>query len=243
MCTVVFIPQKDSQYFASLRDENTLRQKALQPRSFYTGSIKYIAPVDTMSGGTWVGVNENGNVIVLLNGGFKNHPKKDRDAASRGLIVKELLTDTTPVVGWELMKLSNIEPFTLIVWAGKKLFQLVWDGKIKHRIHLPQNKAHIFSSVTLYNNKATHNRTALFNSWIATDPFLCAGSLLDFFKAKDDLENGFIINRRDNIKTLSYTFIQVNRDAASMSYQDFTTGLHKNSKLSLSETEPFCLCC
>ncbi len=243
MCTVVFIPQKDSLYFASLRDENTARQRAFPPRIFYTGVNKYVAPVDTMSGGTWAGVNENGNVIVLLNGGFENHQKKERYATSRGLVVKELLTDTMPVIGWSLMDFANIEPFTLIVWADEKLFQLVWDGQHKHRILLQQNNTHIFSSATLYNIGARDNRTVLFNNWMAKKAVVSPLSLLDFFMAGNDKENGFIINRHEQIKTLSYTFIQVKKnDVASIRYHDFVTGLHKNSTLSLSVKKPVCLC-
>ena len=243
MCTVVFIPQKDSLCFASLRDENTTRQMALPPCIFYTGGNKYIAPVDTMSGGTWAGVNENGNVIVLLNGGFENHQKKETYAASRGLVVKELLTDTMPVIGWGLMNLTNIEPFTLIVWADEKLFQLVWDGVHKHRILLPQNKTHIFSSVTIYNSRARDNRATLFNRWAAKKTVVSRLCLLDFFMAWDDKENGFVINRLGQIKTLSYTFIRVKKkDVASICYHDFVTGLHKNSTLGLSAKQPVCLC-
>ena len=135
MCTVVFIPGKDNYFFASLRDENPARLRAIAPSFIAAPNGNYIAPTDPSGGGTWLGANEFGNVIILLNGGFKNHNRKTAYSKSRGIIVKELLADSMPVIEWNLMNLENVEPFTLIVWADDKLFQLVWDGEEKHRIN------------------------------------------------------------------------------------------------------------
>jgi hypothetical protein len=243
MCTVIFIPQKSSCHFASLRDENPSRQQAIAPLLIHSNS-NYIAPVDPAGGGTWAGVNENGNVVILLNGGFQNHTKKDSYAKSRGKIVAELLADTMPVVEWNLMNLDNIEPFTLIVWSEDNLFQLVWDGNQKHRINLSKTTAHIWSSATLYSVAAKNYRTELFNKWISLSVEITRLSLLNFFYSHNDQHNGFLMNRKEKIKTLSYTFITLSKDkSAVMQYQDFLSGAEHSSVIPLKTKPHHCLNC
>ena len=93
MCTVLFIPNKISNYFVSLRDESPMRTKALLPLIVTKNKINFLSPIDPVAGGTWIGTNEFGNTIVLLNGGFKSHQKKNNYRKSRGLIVAELLAN------------------------------------------------------------------------------------------------------------------------------------------------------
>lgn len=241
MCTVVFIPVKDGYHFASLRDERPLRLQAIVP-SFIHGNSNYIAPVDPSGGGTWAGVNDNGNVIILLNGGFQNHTKKNSYAKSRGKIVTELLADNMPVIEWNLMNLNDVEPFTLIVWSEEKLFQLVWDGCQKHRINLSKAAAHIWSSATLYGETAKNYRTALFNKWMSTSKKITKLSLLNFFNTHNDAHNGFLMTRDEKIKTLSYTFITLGKDkSAVMHYHDFLSGTEHNLTITLAIKGQHCL--
>jgi hypothetical protein len=235
MCTVTFIPANGKYYFASLRDENPERQRAIIPEQIYTaGKCSFIAPVDPLGGGTWAGVNELGNVIILLNGGFKNHTKKNDYVKSRGSIVTYLLKVEAPLNDWYLMELDNIEPFTLIVWANEKLFQLIWDGDQKYQFELSKEETHIWSSSTLYDERAKKIRLKLFADWISTKPSVSKLSLLNFFKNYDDIWNGFLINRNKKIKTLSYTFIDISaREVATVSYFDFTADTHHSIKTAL----------
>ena len=153
MCTVLFIPNKSKSYFASLRDESPSRATN-SPEVFFDSGCAFIAPTDALSGGTWIGVNEYQNIIILLNGGFENHEKNIIYKKSRGLIVSELLTSKLPVLDWNLMDLEEIEPFTLIVYSEELLFQLVWDGTSKHRKKIDTKLPYIWCSSTLYNQEA-----------------------------------------------------------------------------------------
>lgn len=218
MCTVVFIPGEESNYFASLRDENIRRPKAQIPAILGNEDLKYLSPVDSLAGGTWIGVNESEAVVILLNGAFENHEQKTTYAKSRGLIVSELLQSKVPVIEWSLMEMENIEPYTLIVWVDMMLFQLVWDGEKKHRIKLEADKPHLWSSATMYNETARAKREELFQNWIVMDPPVSKVSLLKFFKQFNDPENGFIVNRSGNIKTLSYSFIESKIENKAMLY-------------------------
>jgi uncharacterized protein with NRDE domain len=219
MCTVVFIPENDKFYFASLRDESPLRSKALIPEINISNEVHYLSPKDSKEGGTWVGVNNLGIVIILLNGGLRKHKRKDYYRKSRGLIVNELLSSDMPLVDWSLLRLEDIEPFTLVVFDKNNLFQLVWDGTQRIKTQLNTFISHIWSSSTLYDADAKVNRESHFRNWINGEPAISMNSLFSFFKSVKDPENGFIINRKEQVKTLSYTFIEFDHNAnAQMEY-------------------------
>ncbi len=244
MCTVVFIPGKEGYYFASLRDEDPGRQRALAPTMRSDDDTMYLSPLDPAGNGTWIGVNEYGNIIILLNGGFYDHIKQEGYARSRGAVVRELLLDEMPVIAWLLMDMNNIEPYTLIVWAGEKLFQLVWDGQKKYRICLSNTIPHIFSSATLYDETCAIKRKESFNGWIERDPTVTALSLGNFFTtAIPDTQNGFIINRAEKFKTLSYSFIEMkNEGTAEFQYHDLSTADAVISMNSLHVSKRACSC-
>jgi hypothetical protein len=221
MCTVVYIPRGDHYFIASLRDENPKRPVALPPDIYTVDNSSFLSPKDPLAGGTWVGVSEQGNTIVLLNGGFEKHVRKKYYRKSRGLIVTELLSSPIPIVDWSLIDMEDIEPFTLILLEEGNLFQLVWDGMERHRIRLDSKQPHIWSSSTLYNNTVAERRKELFQNWVAMNPPVSKLSVLNFFKSFTETENGFIMNRNENLKTLSYTFLELESDKrAVMSYFD-----------------------
>jgi uncharacterized protein with NRDE domain len=241
MCTVVYIPNNGNNYFASLRDESPLRSKASMPQITRANEIQFIAPIDSFANGTWIGVNDINNVIILLNGGNENHSRNKTYRKSRGLIVLELLSSELPVVDWNLMDLKDIEPFTLIIYSDDHLFQLVWDGTNKIRMLLDAAVPHIFSSSTLYTPAAKANRKQLFDNWIEENPHISKLSLLDFFNSSNDKENGFIINRSEILKTISYSFIEVqNYHTASFNYFDFIDNAFSTTDIEISKSEAHC---
>ena len=225
MCTVVYIPSREKKYFASLRDESPARPAAWVPKEFIKDGKTCLAPKDPVAGGTWIGVNESGNAVILLNGGFENHQPKPGYRKSRGIVANEFLLSSSAFSYWEIADLQDIEPFTLIIWENEQLSQLVWDGNEKHRLMPEVDKPHIWSSSTLYELPAKKMRKALFDQWARLHP-----SILDFFKSFEDIENGFLVNRNEKIKTVSYTFIELTADYAEFDYIDFSSGKYSNSR-------------
>lgn len=234
MCTVVYLPTENGICLASLRDESPKRKNANVPAIIESNNIYYLSPTDPAAGGTWIGVNQPGSIIVLLNGGFENHTKTKVYKKSRGLIVSELLAKDMPVKEWTVMDMEGIEPYTLIIFTEGKLFQLVWDGQHKHQTLQTNKRPQIWSSATLYDDSAKAMRNQHFENWIAANPPLTKLSLFNFFKSTDDKENGFIINRNELVKTMSYSFIEMQQDAlASFSYYDFSSQKYHTSKIEL----------
>lgn len=242
MCTVVYIPSKEKKYFASLRDEDPKRQRALPPASMVRQGVQLLMPQDAEGGGTWMGANSNGSVIILLNGGFTKHTPADHYIMSRGLVVFDLLQSCMPVIEWNLISLLGVAPFTLVVWSDESLFELVWDGAKRYRRRLDDKKPHIWSSCTLYDSEASEIRAETFANWIAMDPPVDKLHLFEFFKSYNDKTNGFFINRDEVIKTLSYTFLElVPEQHANMNYYDLQSYTYSKQSLVMRKHAPVCI--
>lgn len=231
MCTVIYYPTEKKKIFVSLRDESPIRAKAKPPALIGDNTNPILAPIDPKGNGTWAGINGNGNVIILLNGGFEKHLPGNTYSRSRGLIVTELLGETLPVLSWLMMNLNSIEPFTLIVYSEGHLFQLIWDGHSKHKKILNPAIPHIFSSATLYDLPSKKIRQERFFHWIEEAQPAIATDFKDFFTQFQDPVNGFLINRDNKIKTLSFSFIEYETySGASYSYYDLNeSGYHKSN--------------
>jgi len=148
MCTVSFIPLFDKIYITSNRDEKIVRKKALPPAEYYRNGTRLIFPKDGEAEGSWIAVNENRNVAVLLNGAFIPHVPKPPYAISRGLILIDIIKDNMPLYYFLGKNLENIEPFTLILYSDNDLFECRWDGSKKHIVELTRQRPYIWSSVT-----------------------------------------------------------------------------------------------
>jgi len=225
MCTVLFMPFDNKLYFASLRDESPQRPIASLPEIIPCLEMDYLAPGDAKAGGSWIGVNSFGNILILLNGGFENHPRALQYRKSRGLIVQELLQSLFLLDDWATLLLDNIEPFTLIAWTEGCLFQLVWDGIQKHNIQLNAHQPFIWSSSTLYTQEAKKIRQQKFEYWLEGQPAISNTEVFNFFNTYTDSHNGFMMNRNNNIRTLSYSFIELDKHhKAVMHYHELPNG-------------------
>src|SRR5688572_4604888 len=96
MCTVTFIPGSQGILLTSNRDEKIERATAVYPASYVFPPGNIMFPKDADAGGTWMAVHENGNAIVLLNGGIIKHIPTPPYRKSRGLIVLDLISNEEP---------------------------------------------------------------------------------------------------------------------------------------------------
>ena len=93
MCTLSWLPHPDGYTFWHGRDERTTRLPGEPPRRVLRGGLAALAPRDGDAGGTWISVHQNGNAIVLLNGGLVKHIPAPPYRKSRGLILLDLLSE------------------------------------------------------------------------------------------------------------------------------------------------------
>ena len=221
MCTVTFIPTRNTVFFTSNRDEKQWRSNAAMPAIHQGNSGNILFPKDADAGGTWIAAHENGNAIVFLNGGFIAHTPRPPYRKSRGLILKDLIDHPEPVNQFHSIELTNIEPFTAVIWDNKRLFECRWDGDAKHSIHLDKGLPHIWSSVTLYDPEVIRKRNDWFKEWLVDNPNPKQSDILHFhqFTGDGDCHNDLKMNR-GQVFTVSVTSMSVFEDHATMYYLD-----------------------
>ncbi|MBD0368137.1 MAG: NRDE family protein, partial [Flavisolibacter sp.] len=132
MCTVTFIPTKDSIYLTSNRDEKVWRKPALPPQLFRKRSCEMLYPKDGDAQGSWITLCSNGNAGVLLNGAFEKHARKEAYTKSRGLVLLEIMDNPYPLRHFFKYPLQGVEPFTLVIWESGNLYECRWDEKERH---------------------------------------------------------------------------------------------------------------
>jgi Transport and Golgi organisation 2 len=119
------------------RDEQWSRKPALPP-SVHTGpDARYLAPIDADAGGTWLGVNEFGVTIGLLNRyqDMTQSPHPGRAGVSwisRGLLVRELLRARSAAAASTQVShidTARYQPFTLVALDPTGDARLMsWNG-------------------------------------------------------------------------------------------------------------------
>jgi uncharacterized protein with NRDE domain len=221
MCTVSFVPLKNSYCITSNRDESIKREKAIPPSKYLINNKEVFFPKDLKAGGTWF-AHTNENCIVLLNGAEEKHIIKESYRKSRGLIVLDLISSIKPIEEWESIDLKNIEPFTIILFSEKKLYQLQWNENEKSTIKLDETQNHFWSSSTLYEKEIREKRAIWFKDFIKSENNIDSQKLLNFhqFTESDNKNFGLQINRNNILKTISITQCIISKNDITFNYID-----------------------
>jgi hypothetical protein len=227
MCTVTVVPFHDGfdsgLRIACNRDESIDRPAAMPPRLRDFGNRSAILPIDPVSDGTWIAVNDAGLAMVLLN----RNPASEKNGRpaphpSRGTIIPSLLhCDDIHRAKRLACKLvtTSIAPFRLILVGQGEVVEV---SVVRSQLRLVERK-HVdspmmFTSSGLGDELVDGPRRQLFQEW---------------FQAEDDWvnqQNGFhrhswpgqehvsVCMRRSDARTVSYTVIELRGESASMTY-------------------------
>lgn len=151
MCTLSWIGVDSGYEVFFNRDELRTRAPSSAPLVFENGGVKFVAPIDGDSGGTWISVNEYGITCCLLN----YHPVRESpaDAESRGLLVLNLADarsagEAVQRIGRE--PAGRFRPFTVVCFEpGESPHAVVFDGvTLEGRRLGPSDRPICSSSVT-----------------------------------------------------------------------------------------------
>ena len=234
MCTVSFYKNKDQIIITSNRDENIDRPLAIVPMAYQVNGVKLFYPKDPQGSGSWFVVNKNGNVFVLLNGAKCKHISKPPYKKSRGLILLELASALNFNEAWISINLTNIEPFTIVVFVNNNLIQVRWNGNIKEIEILNNTETKIWSSSTLYTSEIIQKREKWFKGFIKTkNKLLNSNDFIDFHTKtqSQNSNNGLIINRDNKILTKSVTQYVLQKNTFNLLHFD----LIENTKTVLTQ--------
>ncbi|MGL6267976.1 MAG: NRDE family protein [Chitinophagaceae bacterium] len=241
MCTVSFIRVGEKVFLASNRDEKHFRSSAIPPAMYEYETGKLLFPKDADAGGTWIAMHENGNAIIFLNGAFISHLPEPPYRLSRGVILLELITHSSPFQQFLQLNLNSIEPFTAVIWEADRLFETRWDGKQKHTLELDTKKPHIWSSATLYSEEVISRRKSWFSQWQQQNPEPSLDDILHFhqFTGDGDSFNDLMMNRNGQVYTVSITGIELRENSGLMKYIDLKNKLHYTEEINFRK---FTLC-
>ncbi len=209
---------------SSNRDENPHRKPASLPMLRRHGNYQVIAPVDGEAGGTWMGMRNDGALVILLNGAFEAHLRKPPYRLSRGKVVNHLLESADMLAAYFVFDLSGIEPFSLVIKQYEQLHHVVWDGNAKHHFLPAVQSAHVWSSATLYNREIHQRRKNLFEKMLARTPKADRRWLENFLMdaMPEDEQNRFVMKRGDHLQTLSIATIETSNTSMLLNYIDLS---------------------
>lgn len=225
MCTVTYIPTGSSFFLTSNRDERKARLKAVQPQWYQFASGKLLFPKDGNAGGTWMALHENGNAMVLLNGGFQNHQQHPSYRKSRGQIFLDVFDHPNPLAAFKQIELHKIEPFTLVIRQQQQLYETRWDGSEKAVAEIDPRQSHIWSSVTLYSEEVIKKRKEWFDAFISNNAAITANNILNFhrFAGDGDSANDVLMNRNNELFTVSITLLHQQSHISKLHYYDLVS--------------------
>ncbi|WPP52836.1 NRDE family protein [Catalinimonas niigatensis] len=242
MCTLTYLPTQDGFLFTSNRDESTAREKAVFPSFSQSKSGTLLMPLDPQGGGTWILIAENGEAACLLNGAFVNHQRTPPYRKSRGRVIVESFDYPQVDDFLEDYDFDNIEPFTLIKIARdsrqKTLHEIRWDGHLlKHNL-ADSSQAHIWSSVTLYDEQMRAKRKQWFEEWLSLDKEFTLQNIQDFHLhgGEGDPSVGFKMTRSGGLQTISLSSMRVKQAHTHMEYVNLLTHHKSTESLELKVT-------
>jgi len=238
MCTVTYIPAGNHFFFTSSRDELAGRPVALFPEVYEINGCRVLFPKDPQGGGSWIAVNENGDVGVILNGAIKAHEAQASYRKSRGLILLDLISRSSPSDAFEEANFNGIEPFTVILFENKNLYAGKWDGQMKWLEPLNAKKPHIWSSVTLYDPVAIRKREEWFQVWLNTCAYPGSLDIIHFHQKGGDGDpfNDIMMNRDHRLFTNSISSIRLSPESASVRHLDLRGGGTTETFLAFEKT-------
>ena len=239
MCTVTFIPVKDNFFITSNRDEKNSRKRAIHPTLYRHSNWNLIYPKDANAGGTWIAMKENGDAAVLLNGAFIYHASRPPYQKSRGVLFLEILVFDNPAWTFSKSDLTGIEPFTLVLFEKKSLYEFRWDGTERYCRQLSVNRPHIWSSATLYDGLVIRKREQWFAKFLNHTPNPTQQDILNFhqFSGDGDSHNDLLMERDGVYSTASITSILLNADRGVMKYLDLKENTNSEIKIELLNSQ------
>lgn len=222
MCTVTYYPTPGGYILTHNRDEAPTRSPEGITR-IKNERRTLLFPQDTKAGGTWIISDNKGQTACLLNGAFIKHAHNPPYRRSRGLLLLDAWEAERPADFLAQYDCTGIEPFTLLLFSGKNLQEMRWDGAQQFVKNLKVDQPHFWCSATLYPPEMQERRAQVFHEWLEhTDRRKSAETLLDLHREGQigDPENDFVMNRHNRVRTVSITQVVQQTRSVRMRYFD-----------------------
>ena len=214
MCTLTLIPQKEGYLLTMNRDERRTRHEA---GLFDAGDICY--PVDGEAKGTWVGVNQQGVAMGLLN----RYQEPSRDGAvSRGHIIPEALQEGAyehVVAFMKQLQADKHNPFDAVVVSDQGIHHFSWSGREFSFTEYEGVCPFMLSSSSVNLEDTLKYRQESFAQWTE---HMGAESPIESFHLLQikGMESASVMMSRELTHTKSLTQIEVSSANCALAYYD-----------------------
>lgn len=210
MCTVTWraLPEGFEIFFN--RDERKTRAPEQAPRIEERAGVRFLAPRDGAAGGSWLGANDRGLGVALLNRYVPDTGPARVELRSRGLLLIDLLDALQPAeVGERLAEtdLERYQPFSLLALdpSGRaRIFE--WTGYKLEEAAEPEAQAPLASS-SFDQRQARVQRKQLYGDMLAAAGGEASDVMLAAFHHSHAGGPGpfSVCMHRDDAETRSYT--------------------------------------
>lgn len=222
MCTLsaIHLPENGLRVVMN-RDELISRARAFPPSVVTLARRTALMPRDAKSGGTWIGVNDAGLIVALLNSSPPGTTPLDRPR-SRGEITTRLLEAENLHEARRLAIATPTSPFgrfRALVFDFLHVMSWTSDG-CENSIELQSlgNSAWFFTSSSLGDELVRPSREAVFDRLMKTPSPQQQDSLHDH-RGQPRPEHGIRMHRSD-AQTVSVTTIERSKTQSTLDYRD-----------------------
>jgi len=236
MCTVTVIRSELDHmnagvWLVSSRDELHERMPSHPPRVHHLDKRQAIFPVDPEGGGTWVGVNDLGTAVSLLNHYPEYVPEPTMKQSRGDLVVRLLAADSEALTSLADEDLTAYGSCKLVtVNAVGTLRTLTWDGRnVKLEQHdLPQ----VWASSSTHHTAANDHRCRLFHSQKPTTfARLCA-----FHGDQSHLDGALnVLMHSPEARTVSVTAVHIAPERVTLHHLPLTATQPSSAKWQLEQ--------
>ena len=222
MCTVSWLRRAFGYVLLCNRDERHTRKPAGEPQIGEARGVSFLAPIDGDHGGSWIGVNQFGLTLCLLNRYDDLSADPKRNYTSRGLLLTDLLDCRDgSQIGKRLAdtRLDRFRPFTLLALSVDAPAMLVgWNGRecaiqLDAEVHSP------LTSSSFRNPNVPALRRQLFVEMVSQQGIIDADLLHRFHRSHlPDRGPYSVCMHRDDAATVSLSTIRVTRNTIEFIY-------------------------
>lgn len=242
MCTVTIIPLIDvtdrriGARLACNRDELRTRPAALPPVFRRCGEHQAIFPIDPLSDGTWIGINDAGVGATLLNvnteigGGIvadirfrgASPGSNASDRLSRGIIIPKMLERATAAEAAAVA--ANLDParfpsFRVVVLDDRDVIELRSDGRSMRRTqYVLKDGPLFFTSSGLGDDLVEGPRRELFERMFAGTSDLASVQSAFHRHVWTDRMHLSVCMSRPDARTVSHTVVDAVTDRVTLCY-------------------------
>lgn len=209
------------------RDESRLRPPGLPVRRQRCGGHEALMPIDAPSGGTWMGVNDAGLAMTLLNVyddgrcGDVPSPRYPTSRPSRGGIIPALLrcSSASEAIEAAMSIQDEYPPFRLLVINQHECTEMRWDGRrMTPGSRASADRPMMFTSSGLGDAVVEPPRRALFEAQFVEGADLVAVQSAFHRHVWPDRPHLSICMSRAEARTVSHGVIEMTGDEARMIY-------------------------